>query len=369
MRRITAILFTAILLVGCGGGGGGGGGSSRPPVSMQPPPTEPAPPQIEASDVRTSDTDGTRDAAEDAANANPWFGSIVQSNQTPTDLSSSFTGQRLSVTVSRQSRSPITMDTGNALEVEDSGTGASFVGLPGRSGRGWGVVSATDTSATLSRIAVDWADDDVNDYLAGGYWLHVEGNVTTGAITSVGIGAFIDGPELDISNPAAVPIQGSATYRGRGSGFYIGVYGNDVPGVAQGSAEIAEFTGIATLTADFQLRSIQGCVGCEGGLAASGIFEDGATGESYGFESTSDTQIRLGSAPIRTNGFFSRNHVWVTGTGLPIVDSSGSWGGRFSSINDADGDPRLVAGTFGGAFTSRGGTRATYLGAFGAGKQ
>ncbi len=370
MRRITAILFTAILLVGCGGGGGGGGSSSRPIV--MPPPTmtpepPPAPPMVEAIDVQTADTDGILDAAGRAASSNPQFGSVWQSSTNVSGISSSFNGQRLTVGVSRHGKSPISLDTVD--EIYDSGTGGSIVGLSGRSGRTWSTLGVTDNRATLATIAVDWADDDVNDYLAGGYWLHVEGDFTTGAITSVGIGAFVDGPEIDLSNPVAIPVQGTATYRGTGSGLYVGVYGNDVPGVAPGSAEVAEFTGIATLTADFQLRSIQGCVGCEGGLEASGIFEDGATGESYGFEGTADYQIRLGSAQISTNGFFSRNHVWVTGTGLPLVDSSGAWGGRFSSIQDADGDPRLVAGTFGGGFTSRGGTQATYLGAFGAGKQ
>ncbi len=366
MRRITAILFTAILLVGCGGGGGGGG-SSRPPVSMQPPPAKPAPPQIEASDIQTADTDEILDAAGRAASSNPQFGSVWQSSANVSGISLSFNGQRLTVGVSRHGASPISLDTVD--EIYDSGTGGSIVGLSGRSGRTWSTLGVTDNSATLATIGVDWADDDVNDYLAGGYWLHVEGDFTTGAITSVGIGAFVDGPEIDLANPVAVPVQGTATYRGTGSGLYAGIYGTDVPNVAQGSAEIGEFTGVATLTADFTGRSIQGCIGCESGLAVSGIFEDGATGESYGFAETSNVHIRLGSASISSNGIFRRNHVTVEGTGLPFTDADGAWGGRFSSIQDADGDPRLVAGTFGGRFSTRGGTRAVYIGAFGAGKQ
>ena len=220
MTRITALLFTAILIFGCGGGG-----SSRPaPMAPEtpPPPQPPAQPQISASDIQTADPEGTLSAATQAAESTPWFGSVVVSNQTPTDLSSSFSDQHLAVTVSRQSRSPITIDTGNALYIDDSGTGASLVGLSGRSGRSWGVTSATQNSATLSRVAVDWASNDVSDYLAGGYWLHIEGNVLTGTITSIGIGAFVDGPEIDMSRPASIPIQGTATYRGNGSGGYIG---------------------------------------------------------------------------------------------------------------------------------------------------
>ena len=106
----------------------------------------------------------------------------------------------------------------SANTIIDSGTQQSLVGLAGRSSRSRGVFSYTDTSATLAEVAVDWANGDPADYLAGGYWLHADGNVAAGIVTSVEAGAFVDGPELSLSNPPTLPVRGTANYRGAAAG-------------------------------------------------------------------------------------------------------------------------------------------------------
>ncbi len=374
MRHIVAILFTAILLFGCGGGGGGG--SSLHPAEMTPSaPVEPPPPEISTRDIQTSDPEEILDEAARAANSRPRFGSVFQSNETLTGISSSFNGQRLTVSAQRAAGGPIRLDTAKA--VEDQGVGPSILGLEGRSGRDWGVIDIsgsadTSFSITIGRVAVDWADGNTNDYLAGGYWLNVEGNVLAGEVTNVGVGAFIDGPEIDSSNPATLPIQGTASYRGTAAGMYAIIYGTEAlsSGFSVGSAAVGEFSGIAKLTADFGNMTISGCVGCDGGILLSGAAQDGVTGRTVGFYSVpSDFEVRLGAAPISNDGSFTQNNVTATSQDTPVRNSSGSWGGRFSSIQDAEGDPRLVAGTFGGEFSTHGGSDAVFLGAFGAGKQ
>lgn len=369
MLRLGALIFSLVLLIGCGGGGGGG--SSQRHADMTPP--EPSPPEISRSDVQTSDPEAIRDEADKAANSPPRFGSIFQSNETLTGISSSFDGRRLTVSVQRAAGDPIGLDTADAIL--DYGVGPSLVELTGRSSREWAVLNVAGSedsgfAITIGRVAVDWANGDPDDYLSGGYWLNIEGNILAGEITNVGIGAFIDGPEIDLSNPATLPVLGTATYRGTAAGIYVGIYGTDVPSLSAGSAEVGEFSGIAKLTADFSDSTISGCVGCEGNVLLSGVARDSITGDIYAFDNTpSDIQIHLGSAPISSDGSFSQADVTATSGTLSIRNSSGFWGGRFSSIQDAEGDPRLVAGTFGGGLSTHGGTEAVYLGAFGAGKQ
>ena len=141
--------------------------------------------------------------------------------------------------------------------------------------------------------------------------------------------------------------------------------------MSPGSVEVGEFEAIATLTADFSAETISGCVGCQGGISVSGVYQDKATGTVGTFEDvTLDYRVNLGAAPIDSDtGTFTSSNVRVTSSTVPTARSSGAWGGQFSNIPDAAGDPRLVAGTFGGEASTPGGSRGAFVGAFGAGKQ
>ena len=50
--------------------------------------------------------------------------------------------------------------------------------------------------------------------------------------------------------------------------------------------------------------------------------------------------------------------------GRTVTDTSGSWGGQFSNIQDAAGNPRLVAGTTGADWTESDGSRGAFVGAY-----
>lgn len=192
------------------------------------------------------------------------FGSVaVYVGTEVTGIESSFDGSRVTATINRGSSSPIGLDTADAYE--DEGRGPSLVDLPGRRSHVRYVFDHTDNSATLGLVAVDWASNDPTDYLAGGYWVHLASD------SSLEVGAFVDGPELSLSDPPELPVSGTASYEGQAAGLYAYRYGTDDPQAATGSEELGEFTGPATLTADFSDGTIGGCIGCSGTVYVSGV--------------------------------------------------------------------------------------------------
>ena len=269
--------------------------------------TMPPVPTATANDLRTANPGAIQQAAVEAAGSIPSFGSVVQSTgAAKTGVSSTFDGQRVAVSIGRQGASDIVLDSADTII--DGGTEQSLVGLAGRSSRSRGVFSYTNTSATLAEVAVDWKNDNPTDYLSGGYWLHADGDVAAGIVTGIDAGAFVDGPELSLSNPPNLPVQGTASYRGTAAGLYAAEYGTDST-LSPGSVEVGEFAATATLTADFAARTISGCVGCQGGIAVAGVYQDKATGDVGTFDVLTDYRVSLGTAPIDsgTGTFTSQN--------------------------------------------------------------
>ena len=344
-----AACATVIVLSGCGGGGGGG-------MNLSP------------ADIQAADPSRTQGAAVGAAGSLPRFGSVTQSTNRNTAgvstdaASATFEGGGLNVEIARADASTLVLDTDDA--VEDSRIpGAS----PSVSAHAWTTGSVTDDGATVSSVRVAWATDDPTDWLASGYWLHLSGNVRSGIVTGAEAGAFVDGPELSLSNPPDMPVSGTASYAGTAAGLYVSEIGTDVSGVARESIGIADFSGTIALSADFSARTIQGNIR---DIVSSGILVDGASGEAREFTGqSSNSQIHLAATPFNPDGTFRGTGVTFTNPGLTVTESSGSWGGMFSNIPDADGDPRLVAGTFGGRATTSGGSRRGFIGFFGADKQ
>ena len=54
--------------------------------------------------------------------------------------------------------------------------------------------------------------------------------------------------------------------------------------------------------------------------------------------------MHFARTPISANGTFESTEVEVIHPERAVVESEGSWSGRFSNIPDTDGNPRLVAG-------------------------
>ena len=197
------------------------------------------------------------------------------------------------------------------------------------------------------------------DYLAGRYWVHLER--TGGEITGAEFGAFIDGPEISAFNPPILPVSGAASYLGTAEGMGFQSNGTDTDD--PGGLWYGIFSATADLRADFSNMTISGCVGCIGDVLFTGRYE-ASTGRVQDVTTTSSVQVHLGPAPISQDGSFRNRAVSLTTPDFNITSSSGAWGGQFSNIPDASGDPRLVAGTFGGESVSSGGTESTFVGAF-----
>ena len=210
---------------------------------------------------------------------------------------------------------------------------------------------------TLGRVAVDWAHDDPMDYLAGGYWIHATGDVDAGDISGAELGAFVDGPEL--RGTPSLPVTGTATYSGFAAGAFTALRGIEY-GHDEGRQDIGEFEADVSLTADFANATIAGSLdnivvdyiatSPDGQVEAHG-------GESVGFGLT------LGEVPIGANGTFDGTNLVLSHPRIPVA-TQGSWGGRFSTANDVDGNPRIVAGTVGGTGSTLGGTVVSFVGGF-----
>lgn len=212
------------------------------------------------------------------------------------------------------------------------------------------MVDYTPAGTTGTYVIVSWDSTDTTDYLAGGYWLHWTGDILSDNYFLSEGGAFVDGPELNLSHRPDMPIAGSATYVGGAEGLYASVAGTDFGPARQGKSELGIFEGDMRLTANFAAQTIGGCVGCNGGIYLQGT--------------PSDYLIRLGDAPFDNRGLYRGSSVTVEHPDLQIIHSSGAWGGMFSSVPDAGGDPRLVAWTLGGEVGTAGGSVAAFVGAY-----
>ena len=337
-----------------------GSGSGSTPA----PDAGPAPRGL--ADAQTASPEAARAKGAEAANALPRFASVTQSSNSAsgvtTDTASAILdGSRLTLTVERDDGSSLTLDS--AAETSES----QDIELPvdGRSGRfyamlDFGELSLSEISISVAAVITSWNDDDPTNYLAGGYWLHVEGELFDPEDIEVETGAFMDGPELSGTPP--LPRLGTASYRGPATGIYAYEYGSGHAGRAEGSAAVGQFFGSAALTANFETDAVSGSI-ADMTVAAAGTTPDGDEFELDGEDP--GLRMDLGSAGFAPDGTFSGMDVTVASTDpdRAIADSRGSWGGRFSNIADA-GVPRLVGGTAGAEWEERDGSRGVLLGAF-----
>ena len=340
--RLLAAAAVALFLTACGGGGGSPGPVASADEAMEDIITET--PDVSVADVQN--TASTVSAASQAGSSLPAFGSVTQSanrdgvSGVSTDRASTeFDGETFVLKVDRQSGTDLHLSTAEDGTFLNPVTTSSLAGHD-TSQDGY-IVDYTQSETTLAYSVVSWDSADPSDYLAGGYWLHASGDIL-GTFDIDEAGAFADGPEISMSNRPTMPVLGTASYSGYAEGLYAG---QDTEGT-----EIGIFQGDMALTADFAASTISGCVGCNGGVSLNG--------------SPSDYRVRLGATPFESNGVYRGTSVTVEHPDLEFVSNSGAWGGMFSSVPDADGDPRLVAGTLGGQAATADGSKAVFVGAY-----
>lgn len=261
--------------------------------------------------------------------------------------------------------------------------------------REWTLLKVSSSGTTTASVTVSWNQRDLTDYLAMGTWLHVDGAPRPGEMTDATVGAFVEAPEFN--GPASIPQLGTATYRGHASGLYTFFSG---PGWQQtydpafvppdGTVETGLYTGVIDLTANFEANVISGCIGCprpgedpemillevvsdsllpDGtrGVFNSQYFNDPALNRANGLI---PSYIVLGAASLTPDGAFSGDDVTLELGYFPTGSTpSGSWEGRFSTIADESGPPRLVGGTTNAQWNHPTAGRAIFTGSFLAGHE
>ncbi len=369
-------LFALIpLLAACGGGGGGGGVAGAMPATSGPGNSdhyvETQQDQLQIA-LNVAQSASSIDAA---GTALPKFGSVTQSSNVGGDgitldgASASFDGQTASVAVTRP---------GGQFSL-NSNTASYLGGSMPESFLQWYALGSLDSGRysfhaegpavySWDSLYVLWDGDDPSDYIVWGHWMHADGQPTL-PDTPFEVGAFIDGPE--ISSPATLPASGTATYVGWQGGPYQYTYGDQSS--SPGMVEIGYYSGTATLQANFADSTVRyGCdhERCEGGALVWGEARapDGTVYRFNGVES--DWHFTpSGTAQIQSDGSFRSGNLEALESNWPLAEFEGSFGGKFSNIPDANGDPRAVFGTTGANYRTEDGGTGSYVGAFGARKE
>ena len=231
--------------------------------------------------------------------------------------------------------------------------------LPGFSTRAWQLSDNADDGRTFAYALVSWNRDDPADYLSAGWWLHLPPGLSFRNRHEAETGVFMDGPELDLSNPPDLPLEGQAVYVGTTGG----VYRYQPP---DGELEEYEYNAFIDLTADFSSGAISGCVGCIGDIETQRLYLYGLLGWRWRPPAVppTDYQVHIGTTPFNADGTFEGMDVTVTHPERNVTESGGLWAGQFSNVPDADGNPRRIVGLNEAAFEEADGARGSFIGIF-----
>lgn len=236
--------------------------------------------------------------------------------------------------------------------------------MPGHSGWSWTLFNAAQNSTTYAYAGISWANDNPTDYLAAGYWVHFPGFPAD--YERVEAAGFIDGPEIDPVSPPQLPMQGRATYSGQAAGSHFYRYGSSWGPDLEGAYGNEEYAATVTLTADFADNTLSGCIGCDGDIIVwRARVHDVLGGQVSRLEALpTDYELHLGAVTFNPDGTFELPEVTVMHPERTITQSEGFWGGHFSNIPDAAGNPRLVAGFSDAQFEEADGSSGSFFGMF-----
>ena len=342
VARLTCAVLATVGLIGLSACGGGGGSSKN----MQP--TEKNM-QLDEANLYGA---GAIDKYEQLAANSPNFGSITQSsngnNGISTDkVETDLAAGKLTVTV-KDENNDVSLKLDSRTDLYENINNTAWMDdeeLPvGWSGDAWILAKQDGEDLVVSFAYVAWDDNDVTNYLAGGYWFksNEDGVTEVGTFGDAGPGSIFSYYD-DQNSSWERPTSGTATYLGSAEGAYVGPDGDG--GV---------WWSRLMLTADFPDSSIDGCVGCveadpdryDSGVYIYSNIED-LKADRWDKPDT-DIYIVLKRASIEDDGSFEGElnvQELITNNEL---DSNGKWGGLFSENSDAASSPEAVAGTLGG---------------------
>jgi len=273
-----------------------------------------------------------------------------------------FSGPRLRVFVTLKDGREVSVNTtDDAVE-----TRPGVTPIPGHEARDWTFVKETDDGTSVVYALVSWDSGDPADYLMAGWWAEFPGqHLPTLSFRNSIRYAIVDGPEIDPSIPAELPLEGQASYIGQAGGLYAYVPGSDW-GEDEGAFVLDEYEGVITITADFARNTLSGCIGCTGDLvtrrAHFGIFLGDEVHDVQAI--AADYELHFGETPFRPDRTFEHTDVTVRHPERTVTQSEGHWAGTLSNVPDRAGDPRLVAGFSGADFEESDGSVGEFLGTF-----
>ena len=271
----------------------------------------------------------------------------------------------VSVEVKRQDGSTRTLDS--AMDFEETwGLLLPRPVIPGFSSREWLMAENHYDGRTLLYALVNWDDENPADYLAAGWWLHFPPGVSFRDLEEAERGVFIDGPEIDLSNPPQMPADGVATYLGSAGGLYQYQYGS-AWGELQGDSQYIEFGADMVLTANFTDNTIEGCIGCAGDIEIrrGGYLFPIITWRSPRPDALpTDYEVRLGATRFNPDGTFENTDITVMHPERTVTETTGLWVGQFSNVPDPDGNPRQVVGCSDVGFDEADGSSGSFISIF-----
>lgn len=345
-RARYALTFIAALAVaGCGGGGGSSGGGTAAV----------APANRVNDNIGTANT---RMRAETAAVSTPQRGSVTQSSNAVAGVTQDRiaadaqydTNGALTITIANQqpgSRESIstTDDTVFSERVVSEATGITY--------QRRGLEKTFTDGAAFVDVYTDRLSAADTDYLVGGVWVFVPNDAT--ALNDFEIGAFVDGPDANLTPTAYLQTPATATYSGEASGLYLGA--------DDGGEFGGEFGALVTLNAAFRASNPT-----IGGTVSDFLVRD--ISEDVYSSIDGNPTLTLGAATIDTTaagGFFTGDTSGSYTDGGVTYRYTGKWGGEFYGNEAQD-----VVGTFGGNTANNPGDssyRDTFIGAFAAQKE
>ena len=266
----------------------------------------------------------------------------------------SFNGKQFVLELNRQDGSSSIVDTDTATYAVGANLTPEQNLLSNRDAVQAHTLSTTDSGWTIMGTFIEWEDDDFTNYLAGGYWIHA--NTETSGIE---FGAFVDGPEYN--QVITVPPSGRATYTGRSAGFYVATYGPGLP-YPEGTTVAGEFQGVFTMFADFDTSMVSGQVRDVDFTYESVLFPGGQARENRTLTRT-PYMLDMAATSFDSAGQFFGDDITLSHPAITFVKTGGSWAGRFSGVDDANGFPRAVAGVHRGFGISESGSTALFVGA------
>ena len=282
----------------------------------------------------------------------------------PFRTQTSFVDGVLSVDVPTPDGRTRTLDTVRDLD----GTWGRFLPRPvqpNHSSREWILANNHYDGRVLLYALVSWDNADPTDYLAAGWWLLYPPDVPIWESESATRGVFLDGPELDPVNPPDLPLTGTASYVGGMGGLYTYNYGRAWGDLAE-SAEVTEFVGPLSLTADFDRNRLTGCLGCQGPIETDPgrhLYPILTWRTPDPAASPADYDVHFETS-FGASGTFEDTAVTVAHPGRAIVSSAGTWQGQFSNMPDVDGNPRRVVGSTDVLFAEDDGSHGRFTGIF-----